>query len=208
MNKRQIRKEGHKAIFKEGKSHSETFMILRGKSKIDGNTIADILSGIPSKVKHEETKILWQIYVGVLSLIVLFRLFYMYLVAQQFGLSDSVAVVILTTAFVFSVFVPILGIYGAITGRRHLLYGVAAFLIIGILRGIQRTNLGASIDTYVVFGLVAILLVLTIIIWSKWKTPYSKKIELIATDEGDKKSMRYVFEESSNASPDLLDDSL
>lgn len=205
MTKRQVRKAAHTSIYKEGKSHNTTFNELRGKAKMDGNALAEIISGIVSREKYEQTKPIWMAYLGVLGVIILLRLFYVYLVFSQLQAAGSVQPIVMLFVVVFSIGVPAFGVYSILTASRSSLYPVAAFLVLGVLRSMRYTSLSLSWDSLIVYGLIAVLIVLTILLWMKWKTPYSKQVEVVSTEDGDKKRLQYTFEESSG-SDELLDD--
>ncbi len=204
MTKKQLRKEAHKSIFKDGKTHTQTFLELKPKTDWPDESLADLISGITSKEKHEETKSIWVVYMAVLGAIVLLRIFYISLVVQEIGASVTPLIIIPMVAF--SLFVPAWGIYTVYNGMRHNVYTVAAFLTFGVFRGLQQSNFQLTWDSYVVFGLIAALLVLSTLLWSKWKTPYSKNVELKETENGASKKLRYQFEDDLNLNADILDD--
>jgi len=204
MTKRQLRKAAYTAIFKEGKSHSDVFLTLRKKTTIDGNTLADIISGVPSRERMQSTKAVWMSYVGVLGIVVLMRLFYVILLAQQ--LDPNAITYVLLPIIAFSIFVPAGGIFAGFTGRRNMLPGVAIFLSMGILRGIQYSDLNFRWDSYLMFALVAALIVLTFLLWTKWKTPYAMKVKTVTTDKGEEKEIQYHFSDPDRGNAEVLDD--
>ncbi|MCR9174087.1 MAG: hypothetical protein NXI10_16415 [bacterium] len=205
MTKNQIRKAAYQAIYKEGKTHNETFIELKAKTKMDGDGLADIISGTISRAKHDQTKPIWTAYLAVLGAIILLRLLYLYVLFNGFSSNIANQPIFILMAVVFSLAVPAYGFYGILTARRNVIVPVALLLILGIFRGLRHVQNPLNWDSLIVYALVAGLVVLSILLWTKWKTPYSKKVETVSTEAGEKKKLRYEFEESS-VNSELLDD--
>lgn len=205
MTKRQIRNAAHKSIFKDGKTHTQTFLDLRPNTDWPDNSLADLVSGIPSQQKFAETKPIWTAYLGILGAIVLLRLSFIFLLFQEFG--SDMEPIILVPLVIFSIFVPALGIYAVLTGKRNSLPSIIILLILGVIRGLEKTFDYMTWDSFLFFGLLAGLIVITILLWNKWKTPYTTQVEKVATENGTQDGLRYQFEDDVPSNAELLDDS-
>jgi len=75
MTKRELRKEAHNRIYKDGNTHQEAFDAMQYDKSFSKEEIAENLSKIPSKAVVERIKIWKIVYIALMGVIILLRIF-------------------------------------------------------------------------------------------------------------------------------------
>lgn len=202
LSKREIRKEGFKSIIKQKQEHQSVYDRLKSNEKSENSTLAKELSKIPSLKIINSNKNLLYIFVGLMGIILLIRV-----AALIYLLGSRLDPSIVMLFVIGGIFAPVLGIYGALTYRLHLMQTVAFVFIIMIFRTIQD-GLVTSDDFYVYIPfLVAIFL--GIWIPFKMKTPFSLSTFSARQDDQEITYEDFKFEKGDSYNNDeLLDDDL
>ncbi|MNJ84058.1 hypothetical protein D3C87_14980 [compost metagenome] len=198
LTKRELRKAAYQMIFKEGKSHQETFDKLRETKSMASDDLAELIAKIPSRQKLKEQNVLNYAFIGLLSAIIILR-----------GLSlaglGSTDMGILSIALLIAFIVPGIGIYGALAGKTELYFSTGALLLITIIRTITNQNFSNDPLNYVFTIPIVLASVLAFYLPSKLKTSYRKTIERKEVDGVVKPVAIYQSEENRFFREDLLD---
>lgn len=190
MNKRKIKKEAYRLIFKENQSHQDTFNQLKRESELSDADLANLISATPSKQMLEKKKNLWMIFVYCVGIIMVMRI---------------IGVIVLTQAthpkpFVFFVYIipgiilPIIAMAGAYRAS------VQTYRIIGILflANVVRVSVSGELRSEFAPNLILALFIisagLAFYITKKLKTPYTKQI---TKKENSESRMEIHFEEEN-----------
>ena len=201
ITKGHIRKAGYKAIVKENKSHQEAFDELSTSSSVDKKMLADELSKIPSSGRQNATSNLRSIFIGALVILIGLRLWGIVTVSLS-GFLDAGIILIMV---LFSVFVPALGIYGALASKAQV-YRTTGFLLgINIIRAISSGGIYGEPKALITFGFIAIAIGLAFYIPSQLKTGYKKVMTEHYKDGQLMKQVKYSFEDTRARQSDILD---
>ncbi len=190
MSRLKTRKAAHKLIFKENKSHQEAFDILSKEISGSKEALAGEVSAIPSKTQYDRIKILIYIYVAFLSIVLILRSIGIYFVAQ-----DIEQPVILLLLIVLGIFLPVFGIFGAITARMEIFKSVGILMAMNILRSLRSFKELDGWPEYVTIGFFVACAALAFFIPTRIKTPFTKKLVETEIDGNTKNVMEYTFEE-------------
>lgn len=206
MNKRQIRKAAYTAIFKEGKTHDETFESLRssGGKDVPPSEIAKILATIPSQALHQQKKSLWITYAVLMGVFILLRSLVIIVMLNMMQSNLNPAFFLI--AIIIGIAVPVWAIYSVFTGRVHTLNAVGALLIIGFIRGL-RDGIEVNLEFGIATAIVITLVVLSFAIPYIMKVPYTKSVEEVEVNGKMKKRLKVSFAETSK-NDQLLDGSI
>ncbi|MFT6922254.1 MAG: hypothetical protein ACJA1C_001256 [Crocinitomicaceae bacterium] len=201
MGKLKTRRAAHDLIFKENKSHQEAFDTLSKEISGSKEGLAGEVSAIPSKAQYDRIKILIYIYVAFLSIVLILRSIGIYFVAQ-----DIEQPVILLLLVALGIFLPVLGIFGALTARMEIFKSVGILMAMNIFRSISNSGGLDELTLYVTIGLFAVCAGLAFFIPTRINTPFTKQLVETEIDGETKNSMQYTFETTNrNENNELLD---
>ena len=206
MTKRQLRKAAYTAIFKEGKTHDETFETLRssGGAEVPPSEVAKIIATIPSQALYQKKKALWMTYAALMGIFIILRALYIILMLNVMQSSLNPAFFLI--AVLVGIAVPAWAIYSVFTGRFQSLNAVGALLILGFVRGL-RNGVEINIEFGIATAIVLALVVLSFLIPYLFKVPYTKSVEEVEVNGVMKKRLSVRFSETSK-SDELLDGSI
>jgi len=215
MKKRKIIKLGYKQIVKERQSHQEVFDNLILDKTNSKKEVAALLSVIPSSAKQKEFANLRYVYIALLVLIFVVRMYAMVLFyihngwSEAYGDNGSVLLQglfeIVLVAILFSAFASGLGIYAAIFAKQRLYQSVGIILGIGIVKSFESDITMYSTETIIVYGGMILAIALSFYIPFKLKTTYNVVKEQKEINGVKKMTINYVFEKENNAFDDVLD---
>jgi hypothetical protein len=206
MTKRAIRKEAYKSIVKEGKSHQETYDNIKEKTEGKSKFIADEISKFPSSGKADETKTIRYVFIGLLVLVGIMRAAGLLVLNEEFNFPMTVIAI----GLLFSLLVPILGVFTALTHRVNNYNGVAILLALSILRSFRDENMVLDEITMIVLLPYIAVIALAFYIPSKLKTPY-RIVNSAKTIEGKERNIPTIkFEDTRSRSnqSEVLDSGL
>lgn len=188
MKKRQLIKAAYQSIVKNGKSHQETFDELKIVSQIDQESLAQEISKIPSAYKQEKFKNLRYLYVGMLILVIITRVFGVISLFQITNINGS----LILLGVVVGGLLPAVGIWGSMTSRASLYQTIALLSLISIIRSLNTLINSDPLSFAFLIPFIGAI-ILGFYIPTKLKTSYTKK------------GSEYVFESNKLSS---LDESL
>lgn len=202
MNKREVKKAAYKLIVKENRTHQETFDELRKTSKIELEALAEEVAKIPTPSMYKTLQNLQYIYIGALSLVIILRIFGVIALIPMININPT----ILLFAVLIGIFVPILGIYGAITSRVELYRTTGILITLSVFRSFSKGQFSNEPLEYLFLMPVLVSIALAFYIPTKLKTAFSKKIVKQEENGNVVTSINYVFESNNPvANDDLLD---
>jgi hypothetical protein len=201
MTTREIRKQGYKKIFKQGKSHQEVYEEIRTASQESPEEIAEILAAIPSQAKNNSVKPYWMIYCSLLGLVMILRLMAVGLLWVS-GIREPW---ILLLAVALGVVVPVAGIISAFQGKVQGYGGIAGLMFLNIVRMFTQGEIGSHFTSYIVLGLFVAIIIFAAIIPRKLKIGFSKTVEKKEVDGKIKNRLVIQFENFNDEAPELLD---
>jgi hypothetical protein len=191
MKRREMRKAAYQSIVVEGKTHQMTFDTLRKNTEND-KWLANEVSKIPSVLKNEQHRAIRLIYIYLLFLVILLRLFGVLSLADDLKTSHIIAMIAL------GMVVPFVGILGSIKRKIHSYY-MMTFLSFYIIFNTIST---LAIQEYPVFliGLfpLAGVIVLSIFIPSQLKTCFKVHIYPEEIEGMQVKNEHFIFDDKIN----------
>lgn len=204
MTKKEIRKSAHQSIFKNGLSHQECFDQLRDSNTSDLELLASEVSKIPSSGKTKRTAALRYTFIGFLVIIMLLRIMGIVVIGMEGDLDPKLLVILV----LLGIFLPVYGIYGALTGRVEIYFFTGIFLIVSTVRSFARNAVELDSDTLIGLIPVAAAVILSFLIPSKLKTPFKKSLSPVEFDGKTVNRTEYIFEDTRISREDVLDSTI
>lgn len=201
MNKNKIRKAAYKSIAKEGKSHQEFFDSFKAENKVKGELLAEETAKIPSLSKMKETTTIRYIYVGLLAVILVLRIFGVTELTQSMGMGTGLMVL----ALILALGVPVIGIIAGLTQRAHFYNPVGLLMALAIMRSFTSKNIEMDETVLIVMIPMAVVIALSFYLPSKLKTTYERKVTKEMKEGNEVTKVSYIFEKSSIDSDEILD---
>lgn len=201
MTKVETKKEIYNSIITEGNSHQLTFDTLLGNSDMQPEMLAREVSRVPSIVKREQWRILNYVYIALLGAFCLLRIWWFFTMGALGGveISQTLWLVLL------SIFMPVLGIWAALTARMETYNIVGIVLIINIFQSVKAI-IGSSPVAWAATVMTLSIIFLSFFLPYKLKTPYTRK-QVVDADTTGTMTTTYVFDEESRiAHGELLDE--
>ncbi|MES2555027.1 MAG: hypothetical protein V4604_02700 [Bacteroidota bacterium] len=205
MTKRELRKEAHRRIIKDGETHQEAYDALQHDKSFSKEEIAEILSKIPSGAVIERVKIWKIVFISVLAIIILMRILGIYLLTSI----ATVNPVLLITMLLFGLVVPGVAIYSLMTHKYEGLKGLSFLFILSIFRSLRKFD---DLDQYAIIEVIPYVVAIILGFWLSHigKTPYKRIVkDEEQPDLSIRKTAHIVFEDQQvRTSNDLLDSGL
>lgn len=201
MIKKQIRTLGYKSIVKENKSHQEAFDEISQSPGVDLKLLADELSKIPSSGKQKATASLRYTFIGALVVLGGYRVLGTLLLLTD-GVPDIGFMVFI---ILLSIFVPVIGIYTAISGRVEHYTTTGILLGMAVFRSVSKGEIHIDVNSLFFLLPVLIAFVLAFYIPTKLKTPYKRTVSNHFSDGQTQEKVNYHFEDTRFNAMDVLD---
>jgi hypothetical protein len=202
MTNRELRKEAHNRIIKEGNTHQEAFDAMQHDKSFSKEEIAEQLSKIPSKAVIERIKVWKTVYIALMGVIILLRIFGIVLLGSVNQIETSLLVILVLAGIVMPAFAIVSTVQNKIDGLKF--YSI--FFILGVLRSYKSFQ---GLDVLTIAVLVPYAAAVILGIWLPYiaKTPYKRVVkDVIQPDGSIRKTAHIVFEEEQiNGGNDLLD---
>ena len=194
MKLHKIRKYAYKQIWKEGRSHQEVYDEVRKDSNESPEEIAIVLKSIPSKRINEQKKLFWIVHIFVLLAIIGLRGY-----AVSVTPADEIDNLgYLIPLIVFSMVLPIYGIYGAIRGMMFPYGWVGLSMIVNLILIFAQQQYIPDSFVYLTAGLYVFAMLTAGLIPRLLRTNYVKTVEEFEKDGKKKKRLIFTFPENDN----------
>jgi len=202
MTKRELRKEAHNRIYKDGNTHQEAFDAMQYDKSFSKEEIAENLSKIPSKAVVERIKIWKIVYIALMGVIILLRIFGIVVLGSVNQIETSLLVILVLAGIVMPAFAIVSTVQNKIDGLKF--YSV--FFVLGVLRSYKSFQ---GFDVLTIAVLVPYAAAVILGVWLPYiaKTPYKRVTKNEVQPDGSvRKTAHIVFEEERiNGGNDLLD---
>ena len=205
MTKRELRKEAHRRIIKNGATHQEAFDELQLDKSLTKEEIAEQLSKIPSKSIIERIKIWKIVYIGLMSLIIVQRIIGIFIMGTVSNMDTALLLVLILAGIVF----PIVAIISVVQNKIDVLTMYSFFFVISFLRSYKQFEVLDAVTIAVIIPYIGAV-VLGLWLPFKFKTPYKRIVkDEVQLDGSTKKIAHIVFEKDKvRGQNDLLDSAL
>lgn len=124
-----VRRNAYKQIWKEGKSHQEAYEYATENSNESPEEIAIALKSIPSPKVNMEKKLFWIVHVAILVIVIALRGYALATTPSE----EFTNLGYLIPLLVFSIALPIYGIYGARKGMMFPYGWVGLSMIVNLI---------------------------------------------------------------------------
>lgn len=194
MNLNKIRRHAYKQIWKEGKTHQEVYDEVREKSNESPEEIAITLKSIPSKRVNDEKKWFWIIHIVVLIAIIGLRGYALSVTPTE----EISNLGYLIPLLIFSMILPVYGVYGATRGMMFAYGWVGLSMIVNLILIFAQTQYVPDQLIYVTAGLYVVAMLTAGIIPRLLRTKYTKTVEEFEKEGKKKKRLIFTFPEDEN----------
>lgn len=200
MTKRELRNAAGKAIWKEKKSHQETFDELK-QHDYPNDSLAELVSKVPSNGKMEKTKVLRYSLIAVLILIIIVRS--LSVISLIYLPNLNMGVILLALAG--SLLAPGFLIYAAVSKRSD--FYLSGAILFGVTTLRMLTKEGVEINPYSIGYIVLVVaaIVLCLVLYKLIKTPYSTETITKESEGKTTTSIAYIFEDSRLDNTQVID---
>lgn len=191
MKINEVRRNAYKQIWKEGKSHQEAFQFAIENSNESPEEIAIALKSIPSPKVNMEKKLFWMIHILILLVVIALRVYALATTPSE-ELSNLGYLIPL---LLFSIVLPIYGIYGARKGMMFPYGWVGLSMIVNLILLFAQEQFVPNAIIYVtaiayVLGVLSAGLVPRLL-----RMKYTKHVEEFESNGKTKKRQVFKFEE-------------
>ncbi|MBI3240221.1 MAG: hypothetical protein HYZ43_15470 [Flavobacteriia bacterium] len=203
MTNRELRKEAHNRIIKDGNTHQEAFDAMQYDNSISKEELAENLAKIPSKAVIERIKVWKIVYIALMGVIILLRILGIVVLGSVNQIETSLLVILVLAGIVM----PAFGIVSTVQNKIDGLKFYSIFFVLGVLRSYKSFQ---GMDVLTIAVLVPYAAAVILGFWLPYiaKTPYKRVVKDVVQPDGSiRKTAHIVFEDDQIASGenDLLD---
>ena len=197
MKERQFYKKAHKLILQEGKTHQEVYDEFVISSKLGPETVAIMLSRVPTLKKLEQLKGLFSLYLGAAIALAGLRVAVLFMENQL----EDITIAGSIFAFLLIAVVPLFVFLGIKLTKPEFLGGAATFTLACLIRSFFSEDYGGDATFYAIIALSVAVMVFTSILPLRMRTGYTQHV--IDKEKPDGKIVKrftYTFDDTKKVS--------